>query len=78
MILNEKDLLNKKYKILICGSGPAGLSVALELEKNKIECLIVEAGDEFYSEKAQNRYDGQIIGNFPNTYTFTKSMAHFK
>ena len=38
MILNEKDLLNKKYKILICGSGPAGLSVALELEKNKIEC----------------------------------------
>ena len=34
MILNEKDLLSKKkYKILICGSGPAGLTIALELEK---------------------------------------------
>ena len=72
MILNEKDLLNKKYKILICGSGPAGLSVALELEKNKIECLIVEAGDEFYSEKAQNRYNGQIIGNFPNNLSASR------
>ncbi len=72
MILNEKDLLNKKYKILICGSGPAGLSVALELEKNKIECLIVEAGDEFFSEKAQNRYNGQIIGNFPDNLSVSR------
>ena len=36
MILNEKDLLSKKYKILICGSGPAGLTIALELEKKKL------------------------------------------
>ena len=35
MILKEKDLLNRKYKILICGSGPAGLTVALELERKK-------------------------------------------
>ena len=34
----------------------AGISLALELEKKKIECLIIEAGDEFYSEKAQSRY----------------------
>ena len=72
MIQNEKNLLSRRYKILICGSGPAGLSLALELEKNKIECLIVEAGDEFYSEKAQNRYNGEIIGNFPDNLSISR------
>ena len=35
-------------------------------KKKKIECLIIEAGDEFYSEKTQSRYVGEVYGNFPN------------
>ena len=35
MILNEwKDLDYSKYPVIIFGSGPAGLTTALELEKN--------------------------------------------
>ena len=65
MILKDDEILKKKFQIVICGSGPAGISIALELEKKKIECLIIEAGDEFYSEKAQTRYKGEVYGNFP-------------
>ena len=65
MILKDNEILKKNFQIVICGSGPAGISLALELEKKKIECLIVEAGDEFYSEKAQSRYVGEVSGNFP-------------
>ena len=72
MIIKDDDLLNKKYKIVICGSGPAGISLALELEKKKIECLIVEAGDELYSDLAQNRYKGEVIGSFPSDLSVTR------
>ncbi len=72
MIIQDDDLLNKKYKIVICGSGPAGISLALELEKKEIECLIVEAGNELYSNLAQNRYKGEVIGNFPSDLSVTR------
>ena len=41
MIIKKNELINKKYKIVICGSGPAGVSLALELEKKNVECLII-------------------------------------
>jgi hypothetical protein len=66
MIIESKNLKKKKFKVIICGSGPAGISLALDLEKKKIECLIIESGDKFYTESAQKRYDGQVVGNFPN------------
>ena len=66
MILKDDEILKKNFQVVICGSGPAGISLALELEKKKIECLIIEAGEEFYSEKAQSRYVGEVYGNFPN------------
>ena len=33
MIIKEEELIKKKFKIVICGSGPAGVSLALELGK---------------------------------------------
>jgi 2-polyprenyl-6-methoxyphenol hydroxylase-like FAD-dependent oxidoreductase len=51
MILNSfVELEKKKFPVVIFGSGPAGLSLALELEKKNIECLLIEAGGEFYNE----------------------------
>jgi hypothetical protein len=66
MIIGSNVLTKKKFKVIICGSGPAGISLALDLEKNKIDCLIIESGDKFYTEKAQKRYEGDVTGNFPD------------
>ena len=44
MIFNNlHQLENKKFLAIIIGSGPAGISIALELEK--INSLIIESGD---------------------------------
>ena len=45
MIVNSlEEIKNKKFFAIIIGSGPAGISTALGLERKKIECLIIEAG----------------------------------
>ena len=65
MIFNEikKEYLNLDSPVLIVGSGPAGISAALDLEKKNISSIIIEAGSEFYDEKSQSQYEGQIIGD---------------
>ena len=64
MILYEwKNLDYSKYSVIIFGSGPAGISTALELEKNDISSIIVEAGEEFYSEASQKFYKGDSDEN---------------
>ena len=72
MILYEwKNLDYSKYSVIIFGSGPAGISTALELEKNDISSIIVEAGEEFYSEASQKFYKGDsdenIISNIADS-----------
>ena len=65
MIFSDFSKYNKKTEelILIIGSGPAGISLALELEKKKINSLILEAGDLDYSEKSQDFYEADVIGD---------------
>ncbi len=66
MIVNAKNATSQFFDVVIVGSGPAGISLALKLEKRKIKTLIIEAGGEFYDEKIIGRFDGKINGNFPN------------
>ena len=40
--------------------------------KKKIECLVIEAGDEYFSEKAQKRYNEQVLGNFPDNLSVSR------
>ena len=64
MIFDNFENLNKKeHQVIIFGSGPAGISLALRLEKKKIRSLIIEAGEKTYSENSQENYESKIIGN---------------
>ena len=57
MIINSLvELDENKFPVVIFGSGPAGLSLALELEKKNVNCLIIEAGDEYYNDESQSFY----------------------
>ena len=45
MIVNNlSEILSNNINVIIIGSGPAGISTAIKLEKNKIKSLILEAG----------------------------------
>ena len=64
MILKNLDNINlDNFPVVIFGSGPAGITTALELEKKNIKCLLIEAGGENYSEISQEFYKGKIIGD---------------
>ena len=64
MISNNLDSIQlDKFPVIIFGSGPAGMSTALELEKKNINSIIIEAGNENYSEISQDFYKGKIIGD---------------
>ena len=57
MILDSfNEIDTNKYSVVIFGTGPAGLSLALELEKHDISSLIIEAGEENFSQKSQSFY----------------------
>ncbi len=64
MIVKSLGNINlDEFPVVIFGSGPAGLTTALELEKKKIKCLVIEAGEEEYSQNSQQLYEGKIIGD---------------
>ena len=64
MISKNLDNVNlDNFLVVIFGSGPAGITTALELEKKNIKCLIIEAGEENYSEESQELYQGKTIGD---------------
>ncbi len=64
MIFKNFDELKKNnFPVVIIGSGPAGISTAIKLEEKKIRCLIIEAGEEEYSDSSQMNYSSKIIGD---------------
>ena len=64
MILqNLNDINLDNFPVAIFGSGPAGITTALELEKKNIKCLLIEAGGENYSQTSQEFYKGKIVGD---------------
>jgi choline dehydrogenase-like flavoprotein len=68
MILYPEEWSKKEYEtdVLIIGSGIAGTSVAIELQKKNIKTIVVEGGKESYTEESQNCYEGSSSGiNLP-------------
>ena len=60
---NFEELKNTDFPVVIVGSGAAGISVALKIEEKKIKSLILEAGQEEYSEVSQEFYNSKVIGD---------------
>jgi hypothetical protein len=55
-----QDINFNKSPIIIFGSGPAGLSLALDLEKKKINSIVIEAGGEDFDENSQKIYKSKF------------------
>ena len=47
---NYSEIKDTKFDLIIIGGGPAGITIALELEKKKISSLIIEAGKYNFSD----------------------------
>ena len=60
----ENYNLTNLQSVLIIGSGPASITLALQLEKNKIKSTIFEAGNFEYNYELQKTYDGTTSGDY--------------
>ena len=55
--------LSTGYDCCIVGSGPAGITLAMELSKKGFKTLLLEAGGLDYSERSQDFYECESVGH---------------
>ena len=60
---NLKQIENKSFFAIIVGSGPAGISLALKLEKKGYKSLILEAGSFDFKIENEKYIDGETVGD---------------
>lgn len=58
----EKIATNEQYDVCICGTGPAGITVARALAAQGRKVALFEGGGMEYSELSQNLYQGESVG----------------
>lgn len=64
MRVNLADIHDQdQFDVCIIGSGPAGITCALQLAENGKRVLILEGGDENYTKQSQDIYSGTIDGD---------------
>lgn len=59
---SERAVGNGRYDACICGTGPAGITVALQLASRGKRVLLLEGGDVSYTDRSQNLYRGESVG----------------
>ena len=74
MIIENPNKLNSKetFDVVIIGAGPAGISLALDLEEKKVKCCLLEAGGIEFTEKSQEFYKTSFTDNFPNNLEYSR------
>jgi hypothetical protein len=75
MIEDLASINSLRYEFTIIGTGPAGISTALELEKKGRSVLLVEGGGHNYSESSQDVYGGKVVGNY--SYSISDTRLRF-
>ena len=74
MLINLSEFNPDKVEYVIIGTGPASISLAFELEKKNISCLLLEAGSFEYSDESQEYYEGKLVGkNYLGDIDVTRS-----
>ena len=58
-IISEENI----FDFTIIGTGPASITLALELERKGFSSILFEAGGTDYSEESQNYYSGDVVGD---------------
>ena len=51
-----------RYDVCICGTGPAGITIARKLAGRGKKVLLLEAGGLSYSDESQEHYRGKNVG----------------
>lgn len=51
-----------RHQVCVCGSGPAGMTVARELARRGVQVLLLEAGGFDLTSQSQDVYEGKSIG----------------
>ncbi len=70
MIVKDiNQIENKKFTVIIIGSGLAGISAAFKLEKNGIETLIIESGNLNFDKKSNQFLKVDSIGDHVGDFT---------
>lgn len=49
--------------VCVIGTGPAGMSLAIQLESRGLRVLVLEAGGQTYDEQSQAQFEGRIVGD---------------
>jgi choline dehydrogenase-like flavoprotein len=65
MLLDHPNQIARPLRavdIVVVGSGPAGMSIALELERRGLSTLVLEAGGEYFDEASQTHFAGELVG----------------
>ena len=63
-----------QYDVCVCGTGPAGITIARKLAANGKKVLLLEAGGFEYSDKSQDHYRGKNVGR---TYWLETSRLRY-
>lgn len=72
LLENINEIVSLNYQVVVIGSGPAGMSLALSLEKKNINCIIIEAGDKIFNESSQEFYKGKTFGDISDDISVTR------
>jgi len=63
MIVTHEAIPSDPYDVCIIGAGPAGITLALELESSGMKVCVLEAGGDGYDRDAQRLLEGTMDGD---------------